>query len=86
MKKNQIWPIDIIVFAINCTAAVKNHYLVTKPTATPMCKQKTAPITMQFAHLVIFCPYTMTNITLQKHYIRSCTRILISSMVVNHQY
>jgi len=34
MKKNQIWPTDIIILAINCTAAVKNHYLVTKPTAT----------------------------------------------------
>jgi len=40
MKKNQIWPIGIIVFAINCTAAVKNHYLVTKPTSTPRCKTK----------------------------------------------
>jgi hypothetical protein len=65
MKKNQIWPIGIIIFAINCTAAVKNHYLVTKPRQQPGAKQKTAPTTLQFAHLVLFFPDTMTNITLQ---------------------
>jgi len=53
MKKNQIWPIDTIIFAMNCTAAVENHYLVTKSPATPMpytknCTNNTAVCTPCF--------------------------------------